>query len=189
LYCAVDIWTISLSDPCPVFLSPDEADRAARFRFDRDRTRWTRARSALRRVLASYLGVVPEAHQFAYGENGKPALPGGGIEFNLSHSGDFALVGVTKSVPVGVDIEQIRPNIEMAPLLRRLGETDLPETVVELYARWTRREARAKATGGQLFVVPSADVIATDISAPEGYIASVALVGFEPQMTFRSLQR
>ena len=54
------------------------------------------------------------------------------------------MIAVTRSIPVGVDIERIRPNIDMAPLLRRLGETDLPDTTQQLYQMWTRREAKSK---------------------------------------------
>jgi phosphopantetheinyl transferase len=181
LYSPVDIWTISLLEAGPDFLAPDEADRAARFKFERDRMRWTRARSALRRIVGEVLGVTPRSVQFRYGVNGKPAVEGSGIEFNLSHSGDYALVAVSRNaIPVGVDIEKMRPDIDLLPLLERLGETDLPSSTAELYARWARREARAKAAGGQLFIAPAGNIIAIDLAAPAGYSAAVALVGFAP---------
>jgi 4'-phosphopantetheinyl transferase len=174
----VDIWTISLIEERSPFLSPDEEERAARFRFENDRVRWIRARSALRLVLSGYLASAPETLRFTYNENGKPALAG--IEFNLSHAGDFAMIAISESAPVGIDIERIRPEVEIRKLLERLGEIDLPYGVDELYARWTRREARTKAAGGQLFVAPADSIHAIDVAAPEGYSAAVALMGFEP---------
>jgi 4'-phosphopantetheinyl transferase len=186
LRCPVDIWTISLLEDRPAFLSPDEAERAARFRFESDRVRWIRARSALRSILAEYVNTAPDALRFTYGKNGKPGVAG--IEFNLSHAGDFAMIAVTEAVPVGVDIERIRPEVEIGKLLARLGETDLPEGVTELYGRWTRREARAKATGGQLFDAPADDVRAIDLAAPQGYSAAVAMAGSVPQVTYRGTQ-
>ncbi len=177
---AVDVWTISLAESGPVYLSPDEAARAARFHFEKDRIRWTAARSTLRRVLASYLNTSPESLQFHYGENGKPALPA--IEFNLSHSGDFAMIAVAGNVPVGIDIEHMRPGVDIAKLLTRLGETNLPDSIPELYSRWTRREAITKAIGGQLFATPADDIHAVDVPAPAGYSAAVALVGFTPMV-------
>ncbi|HYA16231.1 MAG TPA: hypothetical protein VEF06_02130 [Bryobacteraceae bacterium] len=186
MYSTIDIWTISLVEERPVLLSADEAERAARFRFESDRVRWARARSALRSILAGYRGEAPEALRFTYGEHGKPLLTG--IEFNLSHAGDFAVIAVTETVPVGIDIERIRPDIDIRKLLARLGETDLPESVHELYARWTRREARTKAVGGQLFVTPVDEIRAVDIEAPAGYSASVAARGFIPAVNYRGTQ-
>ena len=176
---AVELWTIPLENPrngqLAGLLSEDETARAARFRSEKDRYRWTNARLALRSILAIYAGEPPESLRFFCNENGKPALAStAGIEFNLSHAGEFALIAVSTSTPVGVDIERIRTNVDIAALLRRLGEADLPETIPELYHRWTRREARSKAAGGQLFVTPLSGIHAIDVPAPEGYAASVA---------------
>ncbi len=183
----VDLWTVSLAHPSPIHLSEDEAARANRFRFERDRVRWSRARSALRLVLSRYAGEDPDALFFAYGKQGKPSLGAAtGIEFNLSHSGDWAMIAVTREIPVGVDIERIRPEVEIGLLLQRLEETDLPETVPELYHAWTRREAKTKAIGGALFDKPRGDVHVADAAAPEGYAASVALVGRTPLVRYRT---
>ena len=183
----VELWTVPLDTPLHTpldrpldtpqtgLLSGDEAARAARFRSAKDRLYWTNARLALRSILAGYTGDAPESLRFVCNANGKPSLdPEAGIEFNLSHAGDFALIGVSRSGPVGVDIERIRTDVDIAVLLRRLGETDLPEAMAELYHRWTRREARSKAVGGQLFVAPPPGIEAIDVPAPDGYAASVA---------------
>jgi len=44
-------------------------------------------------------------------KDGKPQLCGGGLCFNLSHSGDYAACAVS-SAPVGVDIQKIGPQVE-----------------------------------------------------------------------------
>jgi 4'-phosphopantetheinyl transferase len=181
----VDLWTISLTSPCPTCLSEDETARANRFHFEEDRVRWTRARSSLRLILSSYVGDIPESLRFSYGEHGKPALlPPVDIQFNLSHAGEWAVVAIARSMPVGVDIERIRENVDIASLLRRLGETDLPDTVPALYQAWTRREAKTKTTGSALFDKPGADICAADLAAPAGYAASVALIGHEPAISY-----
>src|SRR5579863_8588690 len=137
----VDLWTVSLTSPSPSHLSEDEIARANRFKFEEDRIRWTRARSALRVILSRYAGDDPARLAFIYGEHGKPALlPVSEIEFNLSHAGDWAMIAVSRSIPVGVDIERIRSNFDMVPLLHRLGENDLPDTPQQHYQVWTRRE-------------------------------------------------
>jgi 4'-phosphopantetheinyl transferase len=181
----VDLWTISLANSSPVHLSEDEIVRASRFRFEEDRIRWTRARSALRLILSRYAGDDPSRLGFIYGAHGKPALlPFSDVEFNLSHAGDWAMIAVAREIPVGVDIERIRPNIDMVQILRRLGEIDLPNEIQQLYQVWTRREAKSKAVGGALFDKPPGNICVVDLTAPAGYAGSVALVGHEPDVRY-----
>jgi 4'-phosphopantetheinyl transferase len=184
----IELWRIPLNRECPTHLSDDEAARAARFRFEEDRVRWTRARSSLRLILSRYAGDDPENLVFWYGKNGKPGLLWfTEIQFNLSHARDWAIVAVTREIPVGIDIQDIRKNVDMAVLLRRLGEFDLPSSELALYQAWTRREARTKATGGALFDKPADNIVAVDIEAPAGYAAAVALTGYTPVPEYRSL--
>lgn len=180
----VDIWSIDLQRPRPIAISPDERERAARFLRELDRVHWSRARAALRAVLASYFDCGPLDFAFRIGPHGKPFIAGA-IEFNLSHSGDHALVAVSRDVPVGVDIEQFRPNIDIAKLLERLGETGLPDSIPALYQRWTRREAASKALGAPLFEPVDPQVRVIGLSAPDGYAAAVAMPKFVPRPVYR----
>src|SRR5882757_5221425 len=146
--CPVDVWTICLDEPGSVVLIPEEQIRADRFKFEKDRVHWSRARSALRTTLALYLERPPLGFGFIYGEHGKPALEGNtGLEFNISHSRGWAMIAVTRGVPVGIDLEEIREKVDIAKLLQRIGETELTGTTEELFHVWTRREARTKALG------------------------------------------
>src|SRR5579871_4882596 len=133
----VELWTISLTRDLPSHISEDELARANRFKFDADRVRWIRSRSALRMILSRYAGEDPGNLVFLYGKHGKPSIPFSVVQFNLSHAGDWAIIAVSRTVAVGVDIERMRPNVEMARLLERLGETGLPTEEAELYHRWT----------------------------------------------------
>jgi len=181
----VDLWTVSLTSPSPDHLSEDEIARANRFKFEPDRVRWTRARSALRVILSRYVSEDPFRLAFIYGEHGKPTLlPFSDVQFNLSHAGDWAMIAVAHSIPVGVDIERLRANVDMAPLLHRLGEINLPDETQQLYQVWTQREAKSKAAGGALFDKPADNICAVDVTAPAGYAASVALVGYEPEVHY-----
>ena len=184
---AVDIWTISLDEDRALTLSVDEQERAARFHFDKDRLHWSRARSALRSVLSRMLRVAPLEICFRIGDHGKPSIIGNSkIQFSLSHSREWAMIAVTRDVAVGIDLEAIRGNVDIAKLLKRVGESDDPATLDELFHRWTRREARTKAVGGPLMQRPAATVHATDLRAPEGFAASVALDGFEPAPVYQA---
>lgn len=136
--------------------------------------------------MRKILRLHTTATEFHYGEHGKPGLDG--VEFNLSHSGEFALIAVSLAAAVGVDIERVRDRVDIARLLARIGEKDLPEGRTALFARWTQREAMSKAVGGPLFIPPGAEIGVTHVAAPEGYAASVALVGFEPECRFQNFE-
>lgn len=178
----VDIWRVRMSSTTPSeeSLSADERQRASRFHFDIDRDRYIVAHASLRDILARYLQCEPSELKFSTNEYGKPLLtrsndsakrPSGvsrsgkpatkvatttNIEFNLSHSGDFALIAITRGRNVGVDVELIREDIELESLARRNFS---PREVSELmalppeqrtlgfFACWTRKEAYIKARG------------------------------------------
>jgi 4'-phosphopantetheinyl transferase len=137
-------------------LSADERTRAARFHFARNRARFLRGRAALRHLLAGYAGREPHALVFVPGTHGKPALPGTGLEFNLSHSGGCAVLAVTRGRRVGVDVERIRAERATLAVARRFFApaeaaavaTAAPaERALTFFRCWTRKEAYVKARG------------------------------------------
>ena len=141
-------------------LSSDEVARADRFHLDRDRRRWIAARGAVRAILAGYLGRPATSLVFRAGPHGKPALDescaAGGLDFNVSHSGNLALCAVGRERAVGVDVEAIRSDFATGDIARRFFapaevtalEALPPEARVEaFFACWTRKEAYIKARG------------------------------------------
>jgi 4'-phosphopantetheinyl transferase len=149
-------------------LAPDEQLRADRFRFDPDRQRFIAARSGMRRILGRYLNRDAGAIEFSYGSHGKPFLADRAIEFNLSHSGDWAVLAVAGDRVVGVDIERIKPVAELEKLTARfllaaeherivaLAEVD---RVLAFFRTWTCKEAYLKATGEGLGQLKSLEVL------------------------------
>jgi 4'-phosphopantetheinyl transferase len=138
-------------------LSEMERHRARQFRFERDRRRYVAAHVALRRILAGYLEAAPASLQFSTTDHGKPELADGpDLRFNLSHSGDCALVAVTWGRRVGVDIEQHRDDLECMALartffsrqeIRELEQVCASERRRAFFDCWTRKEAYVKAVG------------------------------------------
>ncbi|MCH9755823.1 MAG: 4'-phosphopantetheinyl transferase superfamily protein [Gammaproteobacteria bacterium] len=107
----IDIYLFTLDTPFSEtyikLLSNEEKMRANRFHFTHHQHHFRRARIILRLILANYLEQAPENLQFAYGKHGKPYLiEHPELEFNLSHSGKYALLAVGKKHPLGIDIEQ-----------------------------------------------------------------------------------
>ncbi len=104
----VDVWEVSLDDPGltdrAAVLTAEERERAERFHQAVHRRRFLARRVVLRLRLAEYLDREPSRIELAFGPKGKPYLPGGELELNLSHSFDRALIGFSRQ-PLGVDIE------------------------------------------------------------------------------------
>jgi 4'-phosphopantetheinyl transferase len=164
---SVHVWRVS-TDPVIAaeshwrVLSPAEQVRARRLRRPADQARFVLAHGALRAVLSAYQRVAPGDLAFETSELGKPALQrrarGGRLEFSLSHSGNLALIAVTRDRAVGVDVEQWNANTELAAVAERyFSPTECealralagaPERLLEgFYSAWTRKEAYLKATG------------------------------------------
>jgi 4'-phosphopantetheinyl transferase len=159
------IWAVSL-DLCPSSLarfagtlSGEELHRAARFRFDGHRDRFIAGRGWLRLILGCYADLRPGEIRFEYGPYGKPRISNEkacGIEFNLAHSENLGLVSVTRTGPVGVDIERICVLEDFGTLVRRFFSAresalfdalDPAEQTQAFFNLWTRKEALLKATG------------------------------------------
>ena len=111
---------------------------------------------SLREVLAVYLGEEAAGIVIVRGEHGKPRLARGGLEFNLSHSGKLALLAVSRTRTVGVDVERLKPNRDFLALAEKALAADAVEEVREaapeerpavFYRHWVRHEARLKCLG------------------------------------------
>ena len=155
----VDVWRADLAvggDDLRALLADDERARAARFVRAEDGTRWARAHGILRALLARYAGADPRALRFAEGSHGKPRLVGHDIRFNLSHSGDTALIAVARDREVGVDVELPRRSVDHVAIARRilgdakaerLAALDGPDRQREFLRAWVRWEAVLKCRG------------------------------------------
>ena len=148
------------SENCIQCLSEVERHRAERLKIDEKKNQFVITRSVLRFLLSSAISKTCQEIEFFYGEHGKPGindcLNGKPIEFNISHSGNYALIAITLSNKLGVDIEEINPDIDHHSLSKRFfskqENLELQGVSVEqrcdiFYRVWTRKESFIKATG------------------------------------------
>jgi 4'-phosphopantetheinyl transferase len=146
-------------------LASGELRSASRKVFARDRLRYQASRHALRQVLGSILGLPPAEVMIGVDTVDRPVLNhGGGLDFNLSHSDNACLIGVSRDRPIGVDIETLRA-IDDADTLAaqhfaRAERVELAGSS-EPHGRaflscWTRKEACLKALGVGLYASLSA---------------------------------
>jgi len=134
-------------------MSPDEITRADRFVHRLSTQRYCSGRAKMREILATYCKSRPQDLTFGYGPNGKPFLPGN-ISFNLSHSENWAALGIVQGADIGVDVQKFR-NVEPGVAHRffsgneNLSLAALPKDdwYKGFYRCWTRKEAIVKGLG------------------------------------------
>ena len=142
-------------------LSEAEAVQGARFYFAADRHRYLVTRALVRTVLARYAAVAPDRLQFEPNAYGRPELAPGRyagrrISFNVSHTAELVVLGVSLDRQIGVDVEntaQARDTMSVARhVLCPWEYADLyalPETQRHrrFFQYWTLKEAYVKARG------------------------------------------
>jgi 4'-phosphopantetheinyl transferase len=153
-------------------LSVDEAKKAARFYFEKDRERFIVTHGLLRKLLASYINTPPVQLDFQYNAYGKPALASSFqkelLHFNLSHTQNLVVYAFTCTRNIGIDIEYMRADIEYEQIagryfspfehaeLQRLPSSQRQQA---FFHCWTRKEAYIKARGlGLSLALDSFDV-------------------------------
>jgi 4'-phosphopantetheinyl transferase len=124
----------------------------------------SQGRAPLRALLAAYLDMPASAVRLDQDPRGKPRLApdvaasgaADRLEFNWSHSGDFALVGLSLGCELGVDIERFGKNQRSLEIARRFFDPGEAEALARLdpIARdrafiklWCAKEAVLKAVG------------------------------------------
>jgi len=165
----VTLWLLGLDDPvcqaCATVLSDAERERVGRMAFDRDRRRMAAARGALKVLLGAWVGQSPERLRLSVRDSGKPWMPDHpGVFFNLSHSQNSALIAVTATGEVGVDLEVLRQGPDLLELAGRvltpreqaelLSDKDVAGRDRRFFQGWTRKEACLKAAGWGLALDP-----------------------------------
>lgn len=124
---------------------PERADRARRYRFEKDRLLCLGAGF----LLLEGLGIRNEA-ELRYGENGKPYAPGYPA-FSLSHSGAWCVLAKGReNGSIGADIEEINErHTDVAPEVYTASEQAWmrADPVNRFFRLWTWKESVMKATG------------------------------------------
>jgi 4'-phosphopantetheinyl transferase len=211
----VHVWTARMDafpadlEPMVATLPADEQATAARIRAPGRLRHFVLGRVVLRTLLGDYLDRAAATLPFRYLDDGKPVLDDAdaGLHFNIAHSGDLILVGLSRTEPLGVDIEQLRP-VPQLDAIARTWFTDRERAWLEarpdadraeaFLLLWTCREALTKAGGQGIsrawrdFEIAMGDAGAA-VAAPtsprwslfhppvaDGYVATIAMTGEAP---------
>ncbi|MCC5791940.1 MAG: 4'-phosphopantetheinyl transferase superfamily protein [Legionellaceae bacterium] len=137
-------------------LDAGEQNKAAKLILEDDRHQWVVAHGQMRLILALYVGMKAQDIPLIQKRGEKPFIQDSMIKFNLSHSKGYALLAVTNTGEVGIDIEFKRENIKLertshstfsAIEKAEILEVEGAARVERFYNCWTRKEAFIKAIG------------------------------------------
>jgi 4'-phosphopantetheinyl transferase len=146
---------------CWDILSKDERRREHQFHFPRDQRCYLVTRALVRLVLSRYVSIPPEGWVFGTTSHGRPEIlnrddGARNLVFNISHTRDLIVVGVTCRSALGVDVEntceRVAP-LEIAGEFFAPGEAsalrDLPREgrAMRFWEYWTFKESYIKARG------------------------------------------
>lgn len=211
----VHVWAFSLEgtssvvEACRQVLTAEERQRADRFVFDHDRRHHIIAHGVLRHVLSRYCGDSPDSLRFATTGSGKPSIrgralgqtaaasaPASSLQFNLTHSDDRALLGVSAGRELGVDLERVRSNVETVDISRHYffgAEREAIESAVSVmrdmtfFRYWVAKEAVLKAQGVGLGFPLDRFCIHFHPDADTAHIETLDPAVLEPEWTVRML--
>ena len=140
----------------------------------------------IKTVVSSH--VVKDPSEIEILRAGKPRLKNSEIQFNLSHSEDWILLGVGE-MPLGVDIQKIssiREKVMEAYYTESEKELVKEYGVTAFYEIWTKKESYVKYTGEGIkglknaYIIPPEVDFFTDIV--NGYqIAVCSEIGYLPK--------
>jgi 4'-phosphopantetheinyl transferase len=167
-------------------LSPDELERAEKFRFQDDRHFFMAARGLLREVLSHYLRMPAEQIEFRYNASGKPELAGDAanrdLHFNVAHSGADAVFALALHADIGVDLERVRAIPDMLQMVsfamsdsekREWEELESVEWRRAFFDCWARKEAFLKGIGEGLQRSPNEIEVPLRQSQPDESLSIV----------------
>ena len=209
----IQVWQIPLSSDLPKrqevlkkILSEKELKKALRLHSPTAQTRAIASRVAMRLLLATHLHCDPRSLQFCYTQNGKPYLKNSTITFNLSHSGQLALLAISRHTPLGVDLEKINPHRAIQQLVARYFSSEESKwiasqtsSIVAFHQLWVYKEALAKALASSIYEELSTEIIPQapppfpiknyflhPLPISDDYVAALASPASDCKITFHS---
>lgn len=212
----VEVWLIgtdlpdAVLDQLEALLDDDERERAASLVYPARRRQFIASHGAVRLILGRRLGLPPGSLRWRRGPHGKPEIAGAGPapQVSLSKSGSLAALAVAANRRVGVDIQRLLADLNVARMARRFYPPQEARFVVsaagaarqvDRFTRlWVRKEACVKVSGGRLLPGLQLSVLGTegngaatvrtqtgpylvrDLGVPPGFRAALAAEGTRP---------
>ena len=157
-------------------LNDIEREKANSYHHSADRARFIIGCVISRLVLGKILSMSPvqvpidRMCSVCKVRHGRPQLRRY-LQLSVSHSGEWVVVAFTKSAPVGIDVEQMNPNVDVMKMaegvltdieIAQVMKLPNEQKIEGFLTYWTRKEAVLKATGEGLMIPP----VHITVSAP-----------------------
>ncbi len=193
----VEVWLARPAPPGPgdlERLSDAERERFAGFARPADAARFLTGRLLAGAAVCALAGSAAGTVRFAAdcprcgGPHGKPRpVDFPGVQVSIAHSAGIVAVATARGVPVGIDVERIRPVPDevaeqalSAPEWRVLTALARSRRASAFFTYWSRKEAVLKASGAGLAIPPreltvsGPDARARLLAGPPGLTAGLA---------------
>lgn len=155
----LDLEAESIKSEAVSYLTKSEKARADNFRFSSDASRYLLSHYMLRLLIEFYAGSECASREFTINQYGKPSIENSVFEFNLSHSGNVAVVAFSVNIPVGVDVEAKRSDFDYIAIGKHFFTSEESSHIESdknpedrFFQYWTGKEAIAKAIGQGLSI-------------------------------------
>ena len=139
-----------------LIMTKTEIEKARAIKMLKVKNQYLATRTATRCLLGEYLKMDPKSISFSKNRWGKPMvnspIP---LHFNLSHTDQWILLGVSFQRPIGVDVEQVRHAFDYRAMVEQYFHPEEQQQLTgnmavqgrKFFQLWTRKEALAKAIG------------------------------------------
>jgi 4'-phosphopantetheinyl transferase len=162
----IHIWSLSYEDiDCHYkvlsgLISTEEWHAASLFKNETHARKYILRHGVLRSILGNCTHQDPATISFLRGKNGKPELDLRGryndVSFNLSHTSEMFVIGVTRKRRIGIDIVKMDPRYHyqdiadyiLTPAEKACMQRTEPVMRYQVFFRiWALKEAILKTTG------------------------------------------
>lgn len=136
------------------FLADSEKERADQLKIKKVFEQFVLTRGRLRRNVAQQLSCTPQELIIDVAEKGKPYLKNFNYQFNVSHTQGSAIIALSPTIQLGIDMENINREVDIFGVAKQLftkqeqdfifNESDQKQA---FFYVWTRKEALVKALG------------------------------------------
>ncbi|ABB38401.1 4'-phosphopantetheinyl transferase [Oleidesulfovibrio alaskensis G20] len=144
-------------------LSEHEKNRMAALATTQLKEQYLFAHGVKRLILGRKTHCAPERLGFGFSRFGKPFLahPATSLQFNMSHSGPFCMLGISAESQIGVDIEIHSHSISYHTIIENYfspteiaiwKKTNPANSKKAFYRLWTLKEAVFKCIGSGLLI-------------------------------------
>ncbi|WP_192483432.1 MULTISPECIES: 4'-phosphopantetheinyl transferase family protein [Cysteiniphilum] len=132
-------------------------DYARGLKLERKRIEYIASQWLRYKLFSECLGITPTDLRFSKSKNGRPFLVDSMIDFNISHTRDYAVIAIAKGQRVGIDVQTKKEKIDVLAIAKQYfaqseygliaAKKDESAQKDVFYWLWAYKEASLKLTG------------------------------------------